>query len=365
MLNPIREQRFPNGIDVETLLLNGREAFVIHKENKAGKPEKFISFSILFVLAGIAAFVFVQQFRYSPAIFQGDRLISPTADRPAPPLTPGLKILASFPQNLVPLSPPEVFEPLNLSDKINGKAGLYLTAGFKSLESQRFKIDENSGGWLEVFIYDMENSENAFSVFSSQKRDDAQPADLGQFSYRSQNALYWVHGPYYIEIIASTASEENMGVMKRFAESFIRNVNVETKSIDERDLFPTGGLDQNRIVLIPDNAFGYEKFDRVYIAGYKIGDAELTAFISRRKTPLQAGQLAAAYHRFLLAFGGEDLEPDPLIANAKVVRILDTYEVIFSQGHYVAGVREAEDLAQAVDLALILKKRLNENAPEK
>jgi len=338
---------------------------VNQEANNTGKLENFLSLFILLVLATIATVIFFQQFRYSPAILQTEQMVSYPAKRATVPETEQISFLKSFPQNLTPLSPPEVFGPLNLSDKIDGKAGLYLSAGFKRLESQRFKTDKNSTAWMEIFIYDMGNSENAFSVFSTQQRDDGKPTDLGQFSYRTQNALYWVHGPYYLEIIGSTPTEENMAAMQLLAQAFIRNIKVETKSIAERNLFPSNGLDQNSIVLIPDNAFGYEGFDRVYIAGYKINDAELTAFISRRKTPLQAQKLASAYHRFLLAFGGEKQASSALIPDARVVMILDTYEIIFSQGPYTAGVREATDTAQAVNLAVTLKKKLEKNVLEK
>jgi hypothetical protein len=338
---------------------------VNQKAKNIGKLENFLSLFILLVLATIATFIFFQQFRYSPAILQDDQMNSYSANQFASSETEQISVLKSFAQNLTPLSPPEAFGPLDLSDKIDGKAGLYLSAGFKRLESQRFKTDKDSTAWMEVFIYDMGNSENAFSVFSAQQRDDGKPADLGQFSYRTQNALYWVHGPYYLEIIGSTPTEENMEAMQLLAQAFVRNIKVETKSIAERKLFPSNGLDQNSIVLIPDNAFGYEGFDRVYIAGYKINDAELTAYISRRKTPLQAQKLASAYHRFLLAFGGEKQASNPLIKNARVVMILDTYEVIFSQGPYTAGVREATDTAQAINLAVTLKKNLEKNVPEK
>jgi hypothetical protein len=341
------------------------EAFVNQEANNTGKLENFLSLSILLVLTTIATLIFLQQFRYSPAILQDDQMASYPAGQPASPETQQFSVLLSVPQKLTPLSPPEVFGPLNLSDKIDGKAGLYLSAGFKRLESQRFKTDKDSTAWLEVFIYDMGNSENAFSVFSAQRRDDGKPAGLGQFSYRTQNALYWVHGPYYLEIIGSVPTEENMTAMRLFAEAFKRNIKVETKSMDERDLFPSTGLEQNSIVLIPDNAFGYEGFDRVYIAGYKINGADLTAFISRRKTPQQAEKLASAYQRFLLAFGGEKQASNPLIANASVVMILDTYEIIFSQGPYIAGVREAADTAQAIGLAVTLKKNLEKNVSEK
>jgi hypothetical protein len=337
---------------------------VRQNENKTGKLENFLSFFTLVVLAVIGTTIFIKQFQYSPAILEGNQTISSLPERFASTEIQRPKVLTTLSFDLIPLSPPEVFGPLNLSDKINGKAGLYLSAGFKRLESQRLRPAKDSDAWIEVFIYDMGNSENAFSVFSAQQRDDAKPAGLGQFSYRTQNALYWVHGPYYIEIIASTATEENTDVMQRFAQTFIRNVKVETKSIDERNLFPLHGLDQNSIVLIADDAFGYEGFDRVYIANYNAGSAELTAFLSRRKTQQQAEHLASTYHQFLLSFGGEKQASSPLLADAKIVMILDTYEVIFSQGFYVAGVREASDIAQAINLAVMLKKRLSKNVRE-
>jgi hypothetical protein len=333
--------------------------------NSTSRLENFISLSILLALAAIAAVIFLQQFRYSAAILKDDPIISSSAMRATSSETEHASVLKSFPQNLFPLSPPEVFGPLNLSDKIDGKAGLYLSAGFKRLESQRFKTGKDSSAWFEVFIYDMGNTENAYSVFSAQQRDDGKSTDLGQFSYRTQNALYWIHGPYYAEIIGSTATEENMMAMQVFAEAFLRHIKVETQSMAERDLFPSGGLIQNSIVLIPKNAFGYEGLDRVYTAGYNIDGAELYAFISRRKTPQQAEQLASAYHGFLLSFGGEKQKTSPLIANAGIVMILDTYEVIFTQGRYIAGVREADDVSQAVDLAVILKKNLEKNVSEK
>ncbi|MGD2269353.1 MAG: hypothetical protein PVI06_03055 [Desulfobacterales bacterium] len=324
------------------------------KRYKAGRLESAISLSIMFILIGIATAIFFQQFRYSRAILRGEQAISYRAASNSQQS----KLLARLPLSLTPLSAPEVFEPLNLSDKINGKAGLYLSAGFKRLESQRFIIDGTSDDWMEVFIYDMGSSENAFSVFSAQQREDAEPAGLGKFSYRTPNALYWIHGPYYVEIIGARPSEENTRGMQHFAEAFIQNIKVETKSMAERELFPTKGLEKNNIMLIPTDAFGYEGFDRVYTAGYKIGDAELSAFISQRQTAAQAQQLASNYHQFLMAFGGENRGTNASIENARIVMILDTYEVIFSQGPYVAGVREAAEIAQAIDLALKLKERI-------
>ncbi|MFQ5484146.1 MAG: DUF6599 family protein [Desulfobacterales bacterium] len=65
---------------------------------------------------------------------------------------------------------------------------------FKTLESQRFKPSAASEDWAEIFIYDMGDRKNAFSVFSQQMRDDAKSAGLGRHSYRTENAVYYAYG---------------------------------------------------------------------------------------------------------------------------------------------------------------------------
>ena len=63
-----------------------------------------------------------------------------------------------------------MYDSISLSDKINGKAELYLAAGFARLETQRFALTDNPGQWMERYLYDMGQHANAFSVFSAQRR---------------------------------------------------------------------------------------------------------------------------------------------------------------------------------------------------
>lgn len=46
-------------------------------------------------------------------------------------------------------------------------------------------------------FYDMGNSQNAFSVFSAQRRKDADPLNLTRYAYRTSNAIFLIHGRYY------------------------------------------------------------------------------------------------------------------------------------------------------------------------
>ena len=146
--------------------------------------------------------------------------------------------------------------------------------------------------------------------------------------------------------------------MRLLAGAFVDQVKVVQESISENRLFPVEGLVADSIARIPANAFGHERLDKVFTAQYQIKDFEITAYFSRRDTDAEASELATAYREFLLRFGGETHSIELPIQNAAVINILDTYEVVFSIGPYMAGVREAEDLQQAITLAMQLYQHL-------
>ncbi len=72
-----------------------------------------------------------------------------------------------------PVGKAETYNTDNLYEKIDGKAPMYQEAGFVKLTTQRFAAKSNSELGLELYLYDMGNAKNAFSVYSRQKRADA------------------------------------------------------------------------------------------------------------------------------------------------------------------------------------------------
>jgi hypothetical protein len=305
----------------------------------------------------------ITQTRFNPAILQKDALLPPPSvtgqdDPPA-----AFEAFAPLPPNLRPLTAPERFDTGTLSDKINGKAELYLSAGFSGLVSQRFRDDIESDLWIEAFVYDMVSGKNAFAVFSAQRRENAESLDFAQYAYRSPNALFMIHGRYYLEFIASQASNRVLQSMELLAAAFIGNTPTETIAIAEQDLFPKPNLISGSIALIATDAFGYERLDQVYTAEYRLNDQPAMAYLSRRRAPDDAQELAVSYAKFLLNFGGQDIDQQLPIKNARTIEILDTYEIIFSYGPFLAGVREAASREQAAALAIQLFNRIQAGRP--
>jgi hypothetical protein len=333
---------------------------LIRKNNKYSRQQTALSLALLFILILIGTGIFLTQFKYNPSVLSHDSSLpaarKETDSSPSPPA----KSIIQLPPGMVPLTPPENFNAQTLSDKINGKAELYLSADFVSLASQRFKDKDGSNLWIETYIYNMGSGQNAFSVFSAQRREGAASLDLAPNAYRTQNALFLVHGPFYLEIIASEATDHAFKPMRTLAENFIRNTRTKTEAIAEKDLFPADGLLANSIALISTDAFGFDRLDKIYTAEYELEAYSMMAFLSRRQGSLEAQQLASAYQNFLETFGGQNLDANVPIKNAQLLEILETYEVIFSCGPYIAGVREAGNKEQAINLALQLYEKLKD-----
>lgn len=336
-----------------------------HKDSYS-RIETFISIAVILLLVLAGVLIFLKQFRYDPSIFPSGMVLSITSSQPLPDEKPNQKLeekpeVALFLKNMTPMTPPETFNGENLSEKIDGKAELYLSAGFKSLTCQRFNKPGNPDSWLEVFIYDMGNVENSFAVYSVQKREGSIPLQLTSYIYKTENAVFFVHGNYYIEITSSAVSDSLMDSMRSFSSDFIKNRTVREKTITEIALFPPENLDLNSIVLLPSNVFGFDRLNRVFAADYKTEKGKIKAFLSRRKNKAEAAGLAKSYSDFLISLGGKQIKSEPKTDNIEIIEIMDAYELIFSNGPFIAGIHSAEDLNGAKKIVSALNKKLGEN----
>jgi len=258
---------------------------------------------------------------------------------------------------VTPLSSPEAFGPSTLSDKINGKADLYLNAGFVGLVTQRFALEGPGDPWVEVFAYDMGKAQNAYAVFSSQRRQDARSLAIGDGAYATANAVFIISGPAYFEIVASAQGDGVVATMEAMAMAMAGPAKPKAGPA-EADLFPALGLVADSIGLQAANAFGFDRLDKVFTARYTHDGREVTLFFSRRDSAREAVDLAAAYAGFLKDYGGTS-QPTAM-ESARMIAIMDAHELIFTVGEFVAGVHEAPDQATAEALgdrlALALKE---------
>jgi len=317
--------------------------------HKPGKLESRLSMALVTMLVITGTGIFMRQYHLNPAVIA----LRPGAYQQTQNLMSEPQALVDTGDSgIVSFSPPERFTADTLYEKINGRADLYLSSGFVELETQRFSRDPASGRWVEMFVYDMATPENAFSVFSMQRREGARPDDIAPNAYRTENALFLALGNFYLEFIGTADSPELHDAMGVLAGKFIQTVGgAASADAPGSDLFPQEGLRSGSLQLIAANAFGYEQLDQVYTGEYLQDDANLTAFVSRRTDDEAAAALADSYRQTLLSYGATGVEATLSAGDAFALQFFDTYEIVFSRGPYLAGVHEADRLEAAILLA--------------
>lgn len=324
--------------------------------SRSRRIESVISICILAVLLAAGVVIFLQQFRYkagtdTAALEPETRNSEPAAVAESSPYAP-----AGFET----LSKAESYNADNLYEKIDGKAPLYTEAGFKGLTTQRFAKTGDSELWMEVYIYDMGDIKNAFSVYSMQRRDSAEAFASMRFAYKTSNALYFVHGKYYIEIVGSSESEELSEAMAEAARKITANLTAGALSIAELAFFPYQNSVEGSFKLYIVNAFGFEGLTNVFTARYKVGSETVTAFVSKKADSKEAEATAESYCNFLIENGAviKNTINEPFAG--KVMDLYGSTEIVFTTGQFVGGIHEAENQEAAEKMSETLFHRLNE-----
>lgn len=348
--------------------------------SRARRLESAISICLLVIIVLIGIRVLLKQSNYDMGRFGTDpvaaRVVEPRTAKVAGESEPALGSLV--PHGFRTLSESEVYGPENLYEKINGKAPFYIESGFVKLLTQRFVSKDDEDLWMELFVYDMATARNAFSVCSVQRRMDAAVISLSpaSFGYKTSNALYFVHGRYYIELLGSSESAELLQAMGQVAENISSNLLVgKDVKIPELALFPEENLVLGSIRLYLANAFGFEGLTDTFAAQYSLDNevirdpkrkkmrlGTLTAFFSRRSTSKDAQVTAESYCNFLIENGAvAKMTGNEALKNVqgKVLDFYGTTEIVFAIGPFVAGIHEAEDQRSAEKLAEMLIIKLN------
>ena len=318
------------------------------------RMQRLLSLAVLGLLALVAVVVFWQQGRYDPASWGWGGASGAGAGLLAELAVPGLN----------PLGSGEGFTPATLSDKIDGKAELYLAAGFESMAARRYALAGQPAQWLELMLYRMKDSRAAYSVFSNQRRAGAKDSGLAPNAYTTSNALYLAQGPYYLEAVASSPQPALVKGLAQAAQALLAKLPAAPSAAPaEAELFPAQGMKAGSVVLLAKDAFGMAGLDQVFIAAYPQGAQELMAFLARRADPATANKQASAYAAFLKDNGGNPQPAPAGLPGAHLAEVFGAWELFWSQGPYLAGVRGSEDQAATLALATRLRQALEKAQP--
>jgi hypothetical protein len=319
---------------------------------KVGATQKVMGYCILAVLVLITVWLLVQQSRFNPAVTAAGRAPLLVARAPAPgAAASALAALLPDAAGFTPVSPPESYGPETLSDKIDGRAELYLSAGFKEMSCRSFNLAAFPGARVEVFLYDMGAAPNAFAVFSSQRRPGGAALAVTPQAYATPNALFFTRGRFYVEIVADRAAEGLQSLLETYASALLAKLPAEGETQDAATLFPKEGLAAESVRLNAADAFGLEGFNNVYTGEYTLTAGKATAFLARRESPERARAEAERYSKFLTDNGYQKVEAKGAPAEFTVLSLDNSFEIVFVQGQTLAGVHDAPSREAALELA--------------
>jgi hypothetical protein len=329
------------------------------RNSKVGAAQKLTGYGILAALGLIIVGLLIQQSRFNPAVIVALR--APDKGRPQTVAGAALAATAALiPEvaGFTPLVPPQSYGPDTLSDKIDGKAELYLSAGFKEMSCRSFGLGSSGGAHVEVLVYDMGSAPNAFAVFSGQRRSGSPSIPLTANAYATTNALFFTQGKYYVEIVADRASETLQKSLETYAAALLAKLPSEGKGKDQTALFPKEGLARDTVRLCSADTFGCEGLNNMLTGEYSLKDGKATAFIAQGDTPELAQAEAKRYLDFLAANGYQKVQAPGAPADTPVLGLDNSFAIVFVEGRTLAGVHDATSIAAALELAAKLRTGL-------
>ncbi len=329
---------------------------MVFRTGRAVVIETSLSFVLLGVMVVIAVGVLVKQSCYNPSIFgvSGQKRV----------VFQGVDFFSSLPDGFDFMGAVEFYDADNLYEKIDGKAEMYLPAGFVFLTSRRIVSASDSASWFEVYVYDMNSAGGAFSVYSAQKRPESVELSYGDFACRTDDAVFFVSGQYYVEMIASQANDELLEAMSQLARLIVRQTAAKGNTeIPELVLFGRASLNSESVKLISENAFGSGELKNIFLSRSRINGQQVKFFLARKDSDELAAKQALDYYRFLIENGAVAKQAESEIENFKVVDFYGDTEIVFSVGLYFAGVHQGDDFALSVKAAEILAEQLKKEAP--
>jgi len=198
------------------------------KPGRAKGLESALSIGLLAILGAVALGLLLKQSGTDVSRFGLVSTPNAIADEQPESRGPLLKTIA--PSGFQPTTAPRTYTEENLYEKINGKAPFYTEAGFRKLTTQRFSAADANETSIELYLYDMGNAENAFSVYSRQKRPRVRPWPQVRFGYQTGNGLYFVRGRYYCELVGSSESAPMREAMAEVGAKLIDSLAVDGDS---------------------------------------------------------------------------------------------------------------------------------------
>jgi hypothetical protein len=263
------------------------------------------------------------------------------------------------PEGFVQKSLVERYTEVNLYEKINGRSELFHAYDVNGMTFVTFSKADDPARFIDVFLYDMTTPLGAFGVYSVERSPGSEAIATGDEGYRARADLFFRKGQYYASILTSGPDEEVQKAASALADTLAKRLKGQATEIWGLAMLPAKNRVDDTVQYVMVDALGLDFLTNAFIAQYRDGEAEFTAFVARCKSADDAAEVLAKYKAHFEEFG-ETAEPAKIEGAAVMFADLGDghFDGACQVGDVIAGVTEVKGRDAAVKAMTFLLKGL-------
>ncbi len=253
----------------------------------------------------------------------------------------------------------ERYNEANLYEKINGRSELFHAYDVTGLAFVTFSKAGDPAQFIDVFLYDMTTPLGAFGVYSVERSSGSQAIIIGDGGHRTEADFFFRKGQYYASILTSGPDEEVQNAASALAATLAKRLKGEAAQIWGLTMLPARNRVDDTVQYLMVDALGLDFLSNAFMAQYRDGEAEFTAFVARCESTDRAAEVLAKYRAYLEQYG--DMAETASIDGASVT-FADvgggSFDGVCQVGDVIAGVTAVKGRDAAVKAMTFLLEGL-------
>ncbi|MFQ6043929.1 MAG: DUF6599 family protein, partial [Candidatus Poribacteria bacterium] len=237
-----------------------------------------------------------------------------------------------------------------LYDFLNGGAELYFAYDIVAAASAEYKVGRDS--IIEVAIYDMGTSANAFGIYSIGRYVSAEYVDIGNEGIKTSSTLDFWKGRYYCKLVAFDETAESQKALIALGTAVADNIEAgaspklltllpATAKVLKSEKYFRKQLALNNIHYVDnENVLQLSEQTEGVVAKYQFGETKVDGFVIKYPSSGEANAAYDSYLTYLSQKGkAEKMEKEN---SAKVVLQNGKVTFIAHRDNYLIGVWNAQ-----------------------
>jgi hypothetical protein len=190
---------------------------------------------------------------------------------------------------------PLSYDRETLSDRINGEAELYLPYGFDRMAAARYIHGKNPESGMDVEIYRMGSTLDAFGMFANYRQMDGRSLSVGAGSNLSGSQLFLYQGRYFVHIQTTGSSIADQGALSGCAQAVAALLPGASAKPSEISVFDRPEVLKGTERYLPQSLLGYDFLNKGLMADASLDGKQLQIFILLGSTAESASVALDSY----------------------------------------------------------------------